>query len=333
MPQTDSISTALAAAAATALQAGDIPLAISRLEAARRLVPADVAVLRSLGALYRHNQDWGRAWSAAETGLHLAAQTDAAGFRDDRIAAMAGAGFADAACVLAAAEAEAEPGDPQARYRHGDLLLQTGRHDAALDELQAALAVQADRPDILLAAAEAAFRCGDHGRSRTWLDRAVALEPDNRSVRLARATILLSQGIWDPGLADYEYRLQPDAGLQIVRDLNLPRWQGEDLDGETLLVVAEQGVGDQMRMARDLPTLQGLCGRLIVECASRLAPIFARSLPGITVVPSMESRQGPMHRFDYGWLAEHAPVHAYIELGSVMLRLWQRGLAPDRKTF
>lgn len=327
MPPTDSIAATLTAAAAAALQAGDIPLALSRFEAARRLAADDVAVLRSLGALYRHGQDWPRAWSVAETGLHL--DNDDAGFRDDRIAAMAGAGFADTACSLAAAWSGREPGNPQARYRHGELLLKTGQHAAALTALQAALALQ-ERPDILVAAAEAAFRAGDHLCSHTWLDRAVALDPDNRSVRMARATILLSLGIWDPGLADYEYRLRPDSALQVRRNLALPRWQGEDLAGRTLLVVAEQGVGDQMRMARDLPALQRLCGRLIVECEPRLLPLFARSLPGIAVVASAETRRGPLHDFDYGWLAAHGRVDAYIELGSVMLRLWQRGLTPDR---
>jgi hypothetical protein len=147
---------------------------------------------------------------------------------------------------------------------------------------------------------------------------------------MARATILLSQGIWDPGLEDYEHRLRPDGALQVRRDLALPRWQGEDPAGKTLLVVAEQGVGDQMRLARDLVALRDLCGGLIVECAPRLVPLFSRSLPGIAVVASVETREGRLHRFDYGWLAAHGRVDAYIELGSVMLRLWQRGLAPDR---
>src|SRR3546814_3785870 len=88
MPQTDTqIANALAAAATAALQAGDLPLAISRFEAARRMAPGDLAVLRSLGALYRHGHDWPKAWSVAETGLRITADRDA-GFRDDRLAAM-----------------------------------------------------------------------------------------------------------------------------------------------------------------------------------------------------------------------------------------------------
>src|SRR3546814_7952282 len=136
MPQTDTqIANALAAAATAALQAGDLPLASSRFEAARRMAPGDLAVLRSLGALYRHGHDWPKAWSVAETGLRITADRDA-GFHDDRLAAMAGAGFIYAAGSLAAAWAAAAPDNPQARYRFGDLLLKTGRHAAALAALQ-----------------------------------------------------------------------------------------------------------------------------------------------------------------------------------------------------
>jgi len=328
MSQDHATIAALIGSAVTALQAEDIDLARSRFEAARRLAPTHTAILRSLGALYRRGSDWAQAWSVAETGLRL--DGDDSGFRDDRMAAMAGAGFIDAACDLAARWTEAEPQQPLALHRYGDLLLKTGRHAAALDQLQAALALQPDRPEILTAAAEAAFRMRDYGRSRAWLDRAVELEPENRSVRMARATILLTLGIWDPGLDDYEYRLRPDASRRIIRHLSVPRWQGEDMTGKTLLVLAEQGVGDQIRLARDLATLRGLCGRLIVECAPRLVPLFARSLPGITVAASNETRRGTQHIFDYGWLDAFGPVDACIETGSVMLQLYRRGIGPDR---
>src|SRR3546814_14922432 len=99
--------------------------------------------------------------------------------------------------------------------------------------------------------------------------------------------------------------------LQVTRSLSLPRWQGEDLTGKTLLVIAEQGVGDQIRLARDLATLRGLCGHLIVECAPRLVPLFTRSLPGLTIAARVARRDGRTPHFDYGWLARHAPAEAY----------------------
>lgn len=318
----------LTASAMTALAAGNIDLALARFEAARRLWPAEPGLLKTLAALYLRQGRWAEAWSAAETGLHLLSGDP--GFQDERLAAMAAGGFVDAALTLARQWAASDPDDPQAQYRLGSLLLRTGDTAGAAAALTRALAANPDWPDALSAAAETAFRQGRYDDSRRMLDHAVALEPENRSLRMARATTLLSLGLWQQGLEDYEYRLRPGPQPAIERRLDLPRWQDEDLRGRGLLVVAEQGIGDQLRLARDLMTLKTLCRNLVVECEPRLVPLFRRSLPGVMVRPSVDRREGRRHVFDYGWLADCGPLDFHIETGSVMLRLCRRGLMPDR---
>ncbi|WP_409762244.1 tetratricopeptide repeat protein [Ferrovibrio sp.] len=286
-------------AALRALKDGNTAAAIQHFATARRFLPTDAGLLHSLAILYRQERRWAESWSAAETGLRL--QPDSADCGAARAAAL------------------------------GCLLLDQGAASEALFWLRQALAAQPEWPEILSQAAEAAYRSGEMTSARSYLDRAVALEPDNRTLRMARATILLSQQIWMPGLQDYEYRLRPTPGLEVLRDgLHSPRWQGEDMAGRCLLVVAEQGIGDQIRFAGDLRDLVSLCGRLIVECESRLVPLLARSLPAITVAPSRQRRNGNRYVFDYGWLAELGPVDAWIEIGSLALRLFERNLPPDR---
>ncbi len=318
----------LTRAAMAALTAHDFSGAIAHFRAARRLAPDQPGLLLALARLLRRSGDWAEAWSAAETGLRLQpADPDLA---DERLAALGDGGLTDMAAALARDWAEADPGNPQARFRHGALLLQAGDAAGARRECEAALKLRPDWPEALVAAAEAAYREGMSEQARGWLDRAVALEPENRSTRLARATMLLSLGIWEPGLADYEYRLRPQAALEIVRPLPVPRWNGENIAGRAILVVAEQGIGDQIRFLRDLHDLGALAGRMLVECSARLVPLFARSLPGATVVASVERQDGNRHVFDYGWLGGHAAPDCYIEAGSVMLLLHRHGLAPDR---
>lgn len=323
----DTIAT-LTQAAIAALTARDVEGAILHFTAARRLAPSQPGLLLALARLLRHAGRWAEAWSAAESGLRL--QPDDPNLADERLAALAAGGLTDTALALARSWAAADPDAPQARYRHGALLLQTGEAAGALSELDIALAARPDWPEALVAAAEAAYRQGATEQAHRRLDRAVALEPENRSARLARATMLLSLGIWEPGLEDYEYRLRPDPGREIVRDLRIPRWNGEDIAGRSILVAAEQGIGDQIRFLRDIRDLGNIAGRMIVECNIRLVPLFARSLPGVAVAPSIERQDGRRHRFDYTWLAGHAPADCYIEAGSLMLLLYRHGLAPDR---
>jgi tetratricopeptide (TPR) repeat protein len=282
-----------------ALNAGDVTAAIGHFAAARRLAPTEPGLLHSLAVLYRQERRWAEAWSVAETGLRL--------HPGDR--------------NFAAARAAAL----------GSLLLEQGAAAEARPWLTTALDQQPDWPEMLSQAAEAAYRCHDIASARRHMDRAVELEPDNRSLRMARATMLLSLGIWTPGLEDYEFRLRPEPGLKVMRNgLDAPRWQGEDMAARCLLVVAEQGIGDQIRFACDLRDLLPLCGRLIVECEPRLAPLLARSLPQVMIAVSRQQRAGNRHILDYGWLADYPRIDAWIEIGSLPLRLFQRGLLPDR---
>lgn len=282
-----------------ALQDGDTAAATRHFAAARRFTPTDAGLLHSLAVLYRQERRWAESWSAAETALRL--QPGNPDFNAARAAAL------------------------------GSLLLEQGAAAEALPWLRQALAVQPDWPEMLSQASEAAYRNGEMAAARSDLDRAIALEPDNRNLHMARATMLLSQQIWQPGLEDYEYRLRPGPGLEVLREgLHAPRWHGEDMMGRCLLVVVEQGIGDQIRFASDLRDLASLCGRLIVECEPRLVPLLARSLPAITVMASHQRRSGNRHIFDYGWLAGLGPVDAWIEIGSLALRLFERNLPPDR---
>jgi hypothetical protein len=339
MPQTpiqaDPVQDGLAA-----LQAGDMDGALAGFSAARRNDPANIGLLRAVAMLYQRTERWPEAWSVAETGLGLLPDDPA--FADARLAALAGCGFQHAALTLAQRQATLLPQDAQAQYRLGALLLACGDAAAALQAGRRALSLGAVHAEILLMSAEAAFQTGDLTAARGWLDQAVALESENRSIRMARATILLSLGQWMPGLEDYEYRLQPGGAERVTRNglASLPRWTGQDLREGTLLVIAEQGVGDQMRFLRDIIAVTPFCGRLIVECAKRLTPLFRRSLPtDVIVATAQEQRIAGEHRFDYGWLAELSPdqppvtaypVAAYIEMGSLALRLHERGLPPDR---
>lgn len=320
----------LARTAMAALASHDFDGAIAHFQAARRLAPDQPGLLLALARLLRRSGRWAEAWSAAETGLRL--QPGDSNLADERLAALGDGGLTDMALALARSWADAEPGNPQSRFRHGALLLRAGEAVAALKELDAALQTRPDWPEALVSAAEAAFREGATDRARAWLDRAVALEPENRSTRLARATMLLSLRIWEPGLEDYEYRLRPEPGREIVRQLPVLRWRGADVTGRAILVVAEQGIGDQIRFLRDLQDLGALAGRMIVECSARLVPLFARSLPSATVAASVERQEGNRHVFDYAWLNGHGPIDCYIEAGSVMLLLHRLGLAPDRSS-
>jgi len=106
-----------------------------------------------------------------------------------------------------------------------------------------------------------------------------------------------------------------------VRDFGLPRWSGEALEGRTILVHAEQGVGDEIMFASCLPDLIDRANRVIIECSDRLERLFRRSFPQAIV-------HGGRKEDPADWVARFAPIHCQVPIGS--LPRWFR---PDRAGF
>jgi hypothetical protein len=84
------------------------------------------------------------------------------------------------------------------------------------------------------------------------IDAAMALAATGRAA-WNRSQILLALGRWREGLAEYERRFEPFTLMKpemAAAAERLPRWHGEPLEGKRLLVIAEQGFGDQIMMLR-----------------------------------------------------------------------------------
>jgi hypothetical protein len=79
-----------------------------------------------------------------------------------------------------------------------------------------------------------------------------------------------------------------------ARSSGKPQWDGSDLSSRTILLHAEQGVGDTIQFIRYLPMVVGRGGRIILECQSGLH----RLLGGLPGVAGLVSAEGPMPAFD-----------------------------------
>ncbi|MDP3854467.1 tetratricopeptide repeat protein [Phenylobacterium sp.] len=116
-------------------------------------------------------------------------------------------------------------------------------------------------------------------------DAAIAGAPANEAgaMRVARAWALLALGDLAEGWAAYAARHDPAYEDAVHFTIEAPAWRDDlDLAGRTLLMVGEQGVGDEILFAQPLPELIGELGpdgRLILAVEPRLASLFARSFP------------------------------------------------------
>ncbi len=73
-------------------------------------------------------------------------------------------------------------------------------------------------------------------------------QPNDPVLHLNLGVVLLLAGKFEPGWQEYEWRFQ--AGAARIPTCTQPRWNGEALAGRTLLIRAEQGLGDTIQFCR-----------------------------------------------------------------------------------
>jgi tetratricopeptide (TPR) repeat protein len=123
--------------------------------------------------------------------------------------------------------------------------------------------------------------------SEAALSHAIALFPDDADLRWARSTTRLLAGDMEGGWADYEVRHRaPAAGLKFAPpDYGVPHWTGaEDLQGRSILVIGEQGLGDTLQFVRYIPLLQERGARVTFNVLEAMHPLLQDALPGVTLV-------------------------------------------------
>lgn len=92
---------------------------------------------------------------------------------------------------------------------------------------------------------------GQFESARHHLEEASRINPENLSPQWDLALLNLRTGNWKEGLAGYDIR-RAHKGSKFYPDLPAPLWRGEPLDGKTIYIQAEQGIGDRILFSRYL---------------------------------------------------------------------------------
>jgi tetratricopeptide (TPR) repeat protein len=173
------------------------------------------------------------------------------------------------------------PAWPEAHSNHGMALAALGRTDAAIAAYERALALRPDYPEALNGLALVRQSRGEFAEAARLFDRALALRPDFAQAHANRAQLRLQHGDFAQGWPEYEWRWKlPGVALP---PLPVPQWDGAPLAGRTILLRAEQGLGDTLQFVRYAPLLARGGARVVVECQPALARLL-RSCPGIDAV-------------------------------------------------
>lgn len=127
-----------------------------------------------------------------------------------------------------------------------------------------------------------------------WFEKACTLNPDSNSAHVYSAYAMFLLGRMKDGWARYEKRLELDAlkGVNYTR----PRWDGGALNGKTLLIVPEQGMGDNLQFARYAALAAERDCQVIVATHEPLVRLF-QSLVGVKLVTTRIPEPKHFHRY------------------------------------
>lgn len=168
---------------------------------------------------------------------------------------------------------------------------------------QLALQLRPNEKSQLLNLAAALEQVGRYHEAFDYYQQVLALEPEHTGTHHNLALIMLRLGEFEAGWKHHEWRWAR-AQKDQYQEFSIPRWQGEPLDGKTLLVWAEQGIGDHIMFASMLNELRGLGGTLHFEIYARLDTLFQRSFTGVNFIRREQlasEEHGNVQLFKQSW--------------------------------
>ncbi len=197
------------------------------------------------------------------------------------------AGQANQALEAFARAAALDPGFAEAQYNCGVILYHQGQLREAVDRYQAALASQ---PNFVLARSNlgvALEAMGDTEAALGAYNEAIASDPNNPSPYWNKALLLLRNGDYEEGWRFYEWRWSAGKiGPRRTFPGKRPWLGGTPLHGKTILLHAEQGLGDMIQFARFIPLVKALGARVVLESFTPLTALF-ESVAGADLVVSV----------------------------------------------
>jgi Flp pilus assembly protein TadD len=185
-----------------------------------------------------------------------------------------------------------EPGFVEALANRGTVQARRGNLEQAAADLRQALSQRPTYQPAHLALGSTLGRQGKLEDAVLSYREALRLQPTDAEAHYNLGTALLLLGRLEEGWPEYEWRWQRQAIRK--RSFAQPEWDGSPLHGRTILLWAEQGLGDTIQFVRYAPLTQKRGGKVVLECQPALAPLLAdcrgidQLIPGRSPLPAFD---------------------------------------------
>lgn len=226
----------------------------------------------------------------------------------------------------------------KAHYNLANTLRAKGDLAAAEHSYRDALALNPDQPEPWNNLGELLSELMRIDEASAAFDRVIALKSDHAGARYNRGFLDLLRGEYRTGWDAYEWRWKMPLFANNAPRFAQPIWDGSDLAGKTILLLGEQGVGDNIQFARYATLIAQRNGRVILRCQKSVAPLLA-TIPG---VERTIDETDPLPSFDtwmamlslprvFGTTLDNVPSSVpYIVADPHKVEAWRSRIAPHR---
>ncbi len=234
--------------------------------------------------------------------------------------------------------AELRPELPGVQSNLGAALLALGRADAALAPLRAAARLDPDNAEACNSLGGVLLALDQAPEAGLWFRRAVGLHPQHTQARFGLALALLAQGRFQEGWQEYEVRWLDPGFIADERAFERPPWRGEEkVAGRTILLHAEQGLGDTLQFVRYAPLLRARGARVVLQVQPPLMALLA-DLADLVIARDAEPPQFDLHcpllSLPRAFATELHSIPAcvpYLRVPPAHLALWSARLGERRR--
>ncbi len=164
-------------------------------------------------------------------------------------------------------------------------LLERGDREGSIEACRRAIVLKPDMPI-------AHYNLGASLKTVNRIDETIVAfreaihhNPDFVEAHFGLGQMLLMQGKYEAGWPEYEWRWKQQ-DYQWLRNIHgefsQPRWTGERLNGKTILIYSEQGMGDAIQYVRYIPRVIAKGGKVVLAVHPPLKPLFA-AIDGVTI--------------------------------------------------
>jgi tetratricopeptide (TPR) repeat protein len=189
---------------------------------------------------------------------------------------------------------------PEAFNNRGAVLVRLFRPAEALDDFVNAIERRPNYADAYINAGNTEKGLGRYLEALKNFDRALALKPEDPTATWSKAVLKLALGAFRDGWPLYEARFRLPHASPLQRSFDVPRWIGvEPLEGKTLFVYAEQGLGDTLQFCRYIGLLEARGATVVFE----VQPQLKKLLQSLDTRAVIISRGEPLPPFEF-----HTPL-------------------------